>query len=170
MACESPIRGAMTAFEQPNNWLPIPNGSPIVPTTIDAGMPDGAMMLDARIIDAGVDALPPDAFIPPDAAPDALAALLADPLVVKRRRALEVIAARGQECAPLLPALAAMLETAQPTQHVSEWIDEHRSRSRQVDRSDLVQRLAADAILAVAPTDHALVAVARARLGKPAAE
>jgi hypothetical protein len=39
-----------------------------------------------------------------------------------------------------------------------------------VDRSDLVQRLAADAILAVAPTDHALVAVARARLGRPAVE
>jgi hypothetical protein len=108
--------------------------------------------------------------VPVDAAPDALAALLADPLVVKRRRALQVIAARGQECAPLLPALAAMLETAQPTQHVSEWIDERRSRSRQVDRSDLVQRLAADAILAVAPPEHALVAVARARLGKPAAE
>lgn len=77
VACESPIRGAMSAFEQPNNWLPIPNGSPIVPTTIDAGMPDGAMMFDARLIDApgpidaGVDALPPDAFVPPDAAPDA---------------------------------------------------------------------------------------------------
>jgi hypothetical protein len=108
--------------------------------------------------------------IPVDSSPEQLRALLSDPWVVRRRRALEVIAARGTECAALLDTLAPMLTAPQPSEVVTEQIDARSSRSMSVDRSDDIQRLAATAIVAIAPADHGLVVVARERLAQPEAK
>jgi hypothetical protein len=108
--------------------------------------------------------------IPVDGSPEQLRELLGAAWVPRRRRALEVIAVRGTECAPLLDALAAMLAAPQPPEMVMEWVDARSSRTIEVDRSDEIQRLAAAAILAVAPADHALLAVARERLAQPEAK
>jgi hypothetical protein len=43
-----------------------------------------------------------------------------------------------------------------------------RPRVTQVDRTDEIQRLAAKAIVSIAPADHPLVATARERLAQPA--
>lgn len=101
-ACESPLRGGMTAFEQPGNWLPPPADSPVVamggdamlidadgdgpatmrdadPPGMDAGDTFDASM--AGLPDAGVDApldADADAPLPPDAGVDADAPLDAD--------------------------------------------------------------------------------------------
>ena len=108
--------------------------------------------------------------IPVDATADSLRDLLADPVVGRRRRALEVIAARGSECSALLDVLVAMLSAAQPVEHVHEWIDAGSARMAKVDRSDAIQRLAASTILAVAPNGHAAIAAARDRLAHPEAK
>lgn len=105
--------------------------------------------------------------IPVDGPPERLREFLDDPSVARRRRALEVIAARGTECAALLDTLASMLRAPQPPEGVAERIDAQSSRFTQVDRSDAIQRLAATAIVAIAPADHPLVATARERLAQP---
>lgn len=105
--------------------------------------------------------------IPVDGSPEQLRALLSDSRVARRRRALEVITARGTECAALVDTLAAMLVEPQPSEVVTEQIDAQSWRSIRADRSDVIQRLAAKAIVAVAPADHALVVVARERLAQP---
>jgi hypothetical protein len=108
--------------------------------------------------------------VPVDGLPEQLRVLLSDASVTRRRRTLEVIAARGTECASLLDTLAGMLAAPQPAEVVTEKVDEQSSRTTQVDRSDVIQRLAARAILAVAPADHALLAAARERLARPVAK
>ena len=108
--------------------------------------------------------------IPVDGSPEQLRPLLSDPWVAHRRRALEVIAARGAECAGLLDTLAPMLQAPQPPESVMEMMDARTTVAIHVDRSDVIQRLAAKAIVAVAPADHALVAAARERLAQPEAK
>ena len=108
--------------------------------------------------------------IPVDGSPEQLRVFLTDPWVARRRRALEVIAARGAECAAVLDTLGAMLGAPQPSEWVMEWVNAQGCRSFEVDRSDEIQRLAATAIVAVAPAGHALVATARERLAQPEAK
>lgn len=105
--------------------------------------------------------------IPVDSPLETLRALLDDPVVPRRRRTLEVIAARGSQCAPLLEPLAAMLDTRQPPEQQTQWTDRNRLTTRMVDRTDEIQRLAAAAILAIASADHPLVDIARERLEHP---
>ncbi|MCU0864544.1 MAG: hypothetical protein MUC36_12165 [Planctomycetes bacterium] len=106
--------------------------------------------------------------VPIDASVAQLGDLLGDKSVLRRRRALEVIAARGAACVELLPKLVAAMELEHPGEPRNERIDAQRSRVTKVDRTDELQRLAAAAILAVAPADHAQVPLARARLEAPA--
>jgi hypothetical protein len=108
--------------------------------------------------------------VPVDGTSDQLRDMLADRLVARRRRALEVIAARGRECADLLDAVGAMLDAQQPAEHLSEWINAQSFGTRQVDRTEQIRRLAATAIVAIAPPEHALVATARTILAQPAAK
>ncbi|HEX6812532.1 MAG TPA: hypothetical protein VF384_12980 [Planctomycetota bacterium] len=108
--------------------------------------------------------------VPVDSTSDQLRELLADRSVARRRRALEVIAARGCECADLLDAVGAMLDEQQPPEHVSERDNAQRIRTRQVDRTEQIRRLAAAAIVAIAPPEHALVATANKILAEPAAK
>jgi hypothetical protein len=108
--------------------------------------------------------------VPVDGTSDQLRDMLADRLVARRRRALEVIAARGRECADLLDAVGAMLDAQQPAEHVSEWVDAQGIKTMNVDRTAQVRRLAATAIVAIAPPEHALVATARTILAQPAAK
>ena len=103
---------------------------------------------------------------PGDCSLEQLGVLLSDSSPGLRRRALEVIAARGAECAVLLGTLAAMLQEPQPHELVTETIAARNTRPIQVDRSDAIQRLAATAIVAAAPADHALVVKARERLAQ----
>lgn len=105
-----------------------------------------------------------------DGSPEQLRPLLADPWVARRRRALEVIAARGSECSGLLDTIAPMLDETPPPEWVSERVDAQGMRTAKVDRTDQIQRLAATAILAIAPADHPLVAKARERLAQPVAK
>lgn len=104
--------------------------------------------------------------IPVDGSPELLRGFLTGSSVAHRRRALEVIAARGAECVALLDTLAPMLTASQPPEHGMEWVNAQSMRTTKVDRSDVIQRLAATAIVAVAPAGHALVATARERLAQ----
>jgi hypothetical protein len=108
--------------------------------------------------------------VPVDGTSDQLRDLLADRWVARRRRALEVIAARGRECADLLDTVGAMLDAQQPPEQLSEWVDAQRMRTSKVDRTEQIRRLAATAIVAIAPPDHPLVATARTILAEPAAK
>jgi hypothetical protein len=108
--------------------------------------------------------------VPVDGTSDQMRDLLTDRSVARRRRTLEVIAARGRECADLLDAVGAMLDAQQPAEHVSEWVDAQGIKTMNVDRTAQVRRLAATAIVAIAPPEHALVATARTILAEPAAK
>lgn len=67
-ACESPLRGGMTAFEQPGNWLPPPPDSPVVAMDGDAMVIDAAADGPETMRDAAADALDVDAIDSFDAA------------------------------------------------------------------------------------------------------
>lgn len=108
--------------------------------------------------------------IPVDATVVSLRELLGDPVVGRRRRALEVIAARGSECSSLLDVMVAMLIAPQPVEHVHEWIGAASARMAKVDQSDAIQRLAATTILAVAPNGHVATVAARDRLAQAEAK
>ena len=95
-----------------------------------------------------------------------LGKLLEHPMVGVRERALEVIGARGAECESLLPQLGAMLDQGQPKDWVTHYVDEHRDETHEIDRTAAIQRLAAETMLRIGPSDHPLLASARARLAK----
>ena len=57
---------------------------------------------------------------------------------VRRRRALEVIVARGTECVPLLDAIAPMLMAKHPVERRRESIDARSSRVKSRPRTSAV--------------------------------
>jgi hypothetical protein len=98
--------------------------------------------------------------IDPSSTADTLRTLLADPWVLKREAALRVVRARGSELRILLPDLASMLEQLQPRLHVIRLTGGGLTDTRE-PRDDVVHRLAAEAILAVATPDDPLCGKAR---------
>ncbi|MCB9884533.1 MAG: hypothetical protein H6838_03520 [Planctomycetes bacterium] len=91
--------------------------------------------------------------------------LLDDRYVPRRERALAELRRRGAAAARSLPEVVAMLDAAQPkllkSVHVGNTVT-----SQQVDRDDEVHRLAAEAILAIAPPGDPAIARAKAVLGR----
>ncbi|HEX5054367.1 MAG TPA: hypothetical protein VFZ65_21495 [Planctomycetota bacterium] len=96
-----------------------------------------------------------------------LAQMLEHPWVRIRERTLVVAAGRGEECRPMLGQLEAMLQATQPRCFTLRVEESRRHVSRSIDRTAEVRRLAAQAIIAIAPPDDARVAAARALLAKP---
>lgn len=96
-----------------------------------------------------------------------LGMLLGSPRVTTREAVLAVVRERGPEARPLLPSLATMLKATQPKTSVVVWHDSGVEESRLTDRTVVVQRLAAQAIVAIAASDDPLVATARAVLAGP---
>lgn len=101
-----------------------------------------------------------------DSSIDSLRELLTGRDPRMRRRALEVVVARAGDCVGLLDTLAPMMAEDQPKEPFSEWQPNGSVRTGMRDCSDRIHRLAANAILAVAPSNHPLLAKARERLAE----
>jgi hypothetical protein len=129
--------------------------------------------IDAALLNAlsrAQRALAQHQIVDPTATVAELGAFLAAPRVETREAALVLIAARGEPARPLLPALAAMLRAGQPASQEVVW-HERGARVQAFDRTVPVQRLAARAILAIAPPDDPRRAAAQAVLAaEPAAK
>jgi hypothetical protein len=96
-----------------------------------------------------------------------LAELLRDDSVEVREFALDAIAARGPACRSLLPAIGAMLTREQPRMTQLQWGLARGVATKEVDRTDHVQRLAARAMLAVAEPGDPLLQQAHEVLARP---
>lgn len=80
--------------------------------------------------------------------------------VQERQVALTVLVRRGAEARPLLPALAAALDQQQPKNDIVVW-GASGIRHESHDRTEIVHRLAAEAILAIGAADDPLVGKAK---------
>jgi hypothetical protein len=99
--------------------------------------------------------------VDPTSPPAELDALLDSLDVAKREAALAVVRERGSACRTLLPTLARMLTADPPKGNFVEWLDSGGVRTGPITRTAVVQHLAAQAIVAIAPSDDPLVAAAR---------
>jgi hypothetical protein len=96
-----------------------------------------------------------------------LGIMLDSPAVTTREAALAVARERGAGCRPLLPTLAGMLTADPPKGHFVRWTDAGGIETGPLDRTAVVQRLAAQAIVAIAPPDDPLLVAAREVLARP---
>ena len=140
----------------------------------------GGLIIHGRDVEGTIDAALLDDFtaaqnqlwcalaVPVKASAEELEKFLESPMVGVRKRALEVIGGRGIECEALLPQLESMLEQSQPKDWVSRYVDGGEANTTEVDRTDAIQRLAAETMLLIGPSDHPLLRTARARLAQAA--
>ncbi|MCU0862338.1 MAG: hypothetical protein MUC36_00980 [Planctomycetes bacterium] len=140
----------------------------------------GHLIIHGRDVEGTIDAALLDNFtaaqnelwcalaVPVKASAEELEKFLESPMVGVRKRALEVIGGRGPECEALLPQLESMLEQRQPKEWVSRHVDGRQADTNEVDRTDAIQRLAAETMLLIGPADHPLLRSARARLAEAA--
>ncbi|MFO1078335.1 MAG: hypothetical protein U1E73_11495 [Planctomycetota bacterium] len=108
----------------------------------------------------------PTITVDPDATSTELAKALAGNGIRQRETALAILRRRGPKARDLLPALAAMLHAEQPRDHRTIWNNAQGTTNEAVDRSDEIQCLAAEAILAIGRADDPEVAAAKARLAR----
>lgn len=104
--------------------------------------------------------------VDPDAPLAELGQKLGSPTVVLREFALRAIRRRGAEARSLLPALGKMLDAEQPKERRMALRAAASGGPEAFDHTDTIQRLAAEAILAIAQSDDPLNAAAKARLAK----
>lgn len=104
--------------------------------------------------------------VDPDAPLAELGKKLDSPSVAVREFALLAIRRRGAEARSLLPVLGAMLDAEQPKERRMVFQNATSARPEAFDHTDTIQRLAAEAILAIAPSDDPRNAAAKARLAK----
>lgn len=105
-------------------------------------------------------------MVDPDAPLAELGQKLGSPTVALREFALRAIRRRGAEARSLLPALGKMLDAEQPKERRMALRAAASGGPESFDHTDTIQRLAAEAILAIAQSDDPLNAAAKARLAK----
>ncbi|MFO1078336.1 MAG: hypothetical protein U1E73_11500 [Planctomycetota bacterium] len=105
-------------------------------------------------------------WVDPTASAPELTHLLAEKDVDVRERANAIARGRGGAGRSLLQPLARMLDVRQPPQQWHRWDSKTSSCCGITDRSDEIQRLAAEAILAIGRADDPEVAAAKARLAR----
>lgn len=104
--------------------------------------------------------------VDPDAPLAELGKKLGSPTVALREFALRAIRRRGADARDLLPALGEMLDADQPKERRMVFITATAGGPEVFDHTDTIQRLAAEAILAIAQSEDPLNAAAKARLAK----
>ena len=92
--------------------------------------------------------------------------LLESKNVYMRELAIRILRSRGPEAAPTVPGLIAAMGSTHPQANSATWNQDGSVSLGKISRDAQVHRLAAEAILAVAPSNAEATAAARAKIAK----